>query len=672
MTGVPGFMQRGIIQPKYILAIVAILMVIMMGMGLYELSASRRDIIRVLEEEAMSLAESISVMSDNSLTCFSKIEDLMTTRLLNNAELLERMDYAGRLSEEILAEISERNDIYQISVFGEDGRRILDSRRQETPGMSEVEYIDPSLVSLLDGTKEEMVVGWTAGIHRRKGGAIILDLDAEKILEFRKSMGIGSVIQSIGENEGIDYIVLQDEVGLVLASQNVTRMRRIAGDDFLEEALRNRWLDTRVYSFEGEDVLEVVSPFQIDNSSYGLFRIGLSMDEVHAVEARSRQRLILTVFVMFVVAIVSLSFLLVSQNYSLLSKAYNRMQTHTGMVLENIADGIIVLDNKGIISVFNRAAERIFRRAENEAVGTSVDGLDPAIREMLEDAANIQSSDRSSEIKVRVPEAGERLLSVRVSSFAGAGGETDSVIVIVRDVTEERAMEENIRRTEQLTAMGKLASAVAHEVRNPLNAISMIAQRLGREFSPSQGEEDYRGLVGTVRSESARINGIIEEFLRFARPPKLNRQPVDMDELLSETVSLIRAQAMERGIEIDEVYSSLGVWNVDREQTKQVLLNLLLNGIEAMPGGGSLSIKSYVVEGRLCVEISDTGGGIPEEDLPRIFDLYFTTKDAGTGLGLSIVQRVVAEHGGWIDVDSEPGKGTTFRICLPEEVGADE
>jgi signal transduction histidine kinase len=220
--------------------------------------------------------------------------------------------------------------------------------------------------------------------------------------------------------------------------------------------------------------------------------------------------------------------------------------------------------------------------------------------------------------------------------------------------------------------MGKLASAVAHEVRNPLNAISMIAQRLGREFSPSQGEEDYRGLVGTVRSESARINRIIEEFLRFARPPKLNRQPVEMDELLSETVSLIRAQAMERGIEIDEVYSNLGVWNIDREQTKQVLLNLLLNGIEAMPGGGSLSIKSYVVEGRLCVEISDTGEGILEEDLPRIFDLYFTTKDAGTGLGLSIVQRVIAEHGGWIDVDSNPGKGTTFRICLPEEVRTDE
>ena len=672
MTGVPGFMQRGIVQPKYILAIVATLMVIMVGMGLYELSASRRDIIRVLEEEAMSLAESISVMSDNSLICFSKIEDLMTRRLLNNAGLLEQIDYEGRLSQEMLAEISERNDIYQISVFGEDGSRILDSRQQKAPGMPEVEYIDPALASLLDGTEEEMVVGWTAGVYRRKGGAIILDLDAEKILEFRKSMGIGSVIQTIGENEGIDYIVLQDEVGLVLASQNVTRMRRIAGDEFLEEALRNKWLDTRVYSFEDEDVLEVVSPFQIDEASYGLFRIGLSMDGVRAVEARSRQRLILTAFVVFVVAIVSLSFLLMSQNYSLLSRAYSRMQSYTGMVLENIADGIIVLDNKGVISVFNRAAERIFRKPENEAVGTSAEKLGPAIREILEDAADIQLPDRSSEIKVKVPEAGERLLSVRASSFAGTGGEADSVIAIVRDVTEERAMEENIRRTEQLTAMGELASGVAHEVRNPLNAISMIAQRLGREFSTREGEEEYRGLVGTIRSESARINGIIEEFLRFARPPKLNRQPVGMDELLSETVSLIKAQVMERRIEIDEEYSSLGVWNVDREQTKQVLLNLLLNGIEAMPDGGSLSIKSYVVEGKLCVEISDTGEGIPEEDLPRIFDLYFTTKDVGTGLGLSIVQRVIAEHGGWIDVDSEPGKGATFRICLPEEVGTDE
>ncbi len=185
-------------------------------------------------------------------------------------------------------------------------------------------------------------------------------------------------------------------------------------------------------------------------------------------------------------------------------------------------------------------------------------------------------------------------------------------------------MEENIKRTEQLTAMGKLASAVAHEVRNPLNAISMIAQRLGREFVPQEEEEQYHELTSMVKSESARLNGIIEQFLEFARPPKLNRQPVDMDQLLDETTSLVGIQAAEYGIEVHKKYSDLGKWIVDREQMKQVFLNLLLNGIEAMPDGGVLSIRGCSEDETLCIEVSDTGKGISEEEMPRIFDLYFT------------------------------------------------
>jgi signal transduction histidine kinase len=232
-------------------------------------------------------------------------------------------------------------------------------------------------------------------------------------------------------------------------------------------------------------------------------------------------------------------------------------------------------------------------------------------------------------------------------------------------VTEAKMMEENIKRTEQLTAMGKLASAVAHEVRNPLNAISMIAQRLAREFAPQEEEEQYQELTSMIKSESARLNGIIEQFLDFARPPKLNRQQVDIEQLLDETASLVEAQLSERGIEIHREYSGLGEWIVDREQIKQVLLNILLNGIEAMPDGGVLSVKSGVDDKMLHIEISDTGEGIPEEELTRIFDLYFTTKETGTGLGLSIAQRIITEHGGWLDVDSKPDSGTTFRIHLP-------
>jgi len=200
----------------------------------------------------------------------------------------------------------------------------------------------------------------------------------------------------------------------------------------------------------------------------------------------------------------------------------------------------------------------------------------------------------------------------------------------------------------------------------------MIAQRLEREFVPQEDEAEYKDLLDIVRSESGRLNGIIEEFLSFARPPRLNREQVALDQLLDETISLIEAQAAGKSIQVVREYSELGSWFLDMEQMKQALLNLLLNGIEAMPEGGILSVKGRKDEKILYLEISDTGKGIPQEEIPRIFDLYFTTKDTGTGLGLSIVQRIIMEHEGRVDVENKPGKGAAFRIYLPyESIDAD-
>jgi len=668
MTALPGVLRRGIIQPKYILAIVIVLMGMMVAMGLYEISASRQDIMSVLKEEATSLAEAISIMSDNSLVCFGEIEYLVSERLLSNARILELLDSESPLSEEMLRDIAEQNNIHGILVYNGDGTIILDSHTQEEPALQQLEA---RIKAFLSGDEDEAIINldeadrYAIAVRRSKGGAIVIGVDSLEILEFRKSIGVGSLIQEIGENEGIEYIVLQDENGLILASRNVTQMRRIAGDDFLHNALDHRQVDMRTYLFNGREAMEIVSPFQIDDESYALFRIGLSMDAIRAAESRGRNRLVFTALVVLAVGAVSLSFLLVSQNHSLLSRAYDRIQTYTGVVLENIADGIIVSDTDGTISVFNKAAEQIFKKPGDKMTGLSVNELPPSVAELLTEAADSKIPERDTEIRVNMQDSGTRLLSVRTSHFAGTETETDSVVAIIRDITEARTMEENIRRTEQLTAMGKLASAVAHEVRNPLNAISMIAQRLGREFSPQEDEEQYHELTSMVKSESARLNGIIEQFLDFARPPKLNRQQVDMDQLLDETVSLVTMRSAEHGIEIHKEYSGLGRRMVDREQMKQVLLNLLLNGMEAMPDGGTLSIKGYIEDETLCIEVSDTGEGIPEDELTRIFDLYFTTKETGTGLGLSIAQRIVMEHGGWLDVDSETGSGAAFRIHLP-------
>jgi signal transduction histidine kinase len=223
------------------------------------------------------------------------------------------------------------------------------------------------------------------------------------------------------------------------------------------------------------------------------------------------------------------------------------------------------------------------------------------------------------------------------------------------------------QRKDRMTAMGELASGVAHEIRNPLNAIGMIVQRFEREFMPTEGVEEYRTLARTVRSEVDRVNAIIRQFLDFARPPKLYRKSVDLDMFLDETATIVASKAEAKGIALHREFGGGGILSLDREQMKQAVLNLLINAIDATPAGGRIALRSVVGDkGVVVVEVTDTGSGIPQELRNRIFDPYFTTKEEGMGMGLSLTHRIVAEHGGSIEVESEVGKGSTFRIKVPQ------
>ena len=226
-----------------------------------------------------------------------------------------------------------------------------------------------------------------------------------------------------------------------------------------------------------------------------------------------------------------------------------------------------------------------------------------------------------------------------------------------------KKLEEAARRQEKLTAMGELASGVAHEIRNPLNTIGMIVQRLKREFPVNDGE--YDSLLKIVRDEVSRMNKIIEQFLRFARPPSLQLEPTNMAEFLNEVILQIKSQVEDKGIQLEELIESLPEINIDKAQMKQALLNLILNAIEATSQGGKISIRAYSDAQEVRIEIADTGVGIPEENLAKIFDLYFTTKDTGTGMGLALVNRIIVEHGGRIEVSSQEGEGTKFILSLP-------
>ncbi|HOT97622.1 MAG TPA: ATP-binding protein [bacterium] len=237
--------------------------------------------------------------------------------------------------------------------------------------------------------------------------------------------------------------------------------------------------------------------------------------------------------------------------------------------------------------------------------------------------------------------------------------------VLLRDLHERRRAEEQRQRQERLMALSHLASGVAHEIRNPLNAVSMVAQRLQREFTPAQDTVEYQQLTGMLVTESRRINEIINQFLQFARPAPLNKIPTRLDALVNHVAALMQSEAAHSGITLSSHCREVREMQADPDKLTQALLNLVRNSLAACENGGHITLSCEAQGERIVIHIEDDGSGIAPEHLGKIFNLYFTTREEGSGLGLSIVQQIVAQHEGTIEVKSEPGQGTRFTISLP-------
>lgn len=252
-----------------------------------------------------------------------------------------------------------------------------------------------------------------------------------------------------------------------------------------------------------------------------------------------------------------------------------------------------------------------------------------------------------------------------VSTTLRPDGALESRTAVIKDLTDSRRLELEVKRKEKLSAMGELASGVAHEIRNPLNAISMIAQRYEKEFVPRSGLREYRSLTGVLQKEVKRVNSIVQQFLRFARPPKPQFAEVDARQFVDHIAMLFKGQAKAKDVRFSAVCEENGLLFIDAEQMTQALINLLQNALDAASKGDSITLHVCKDEKSVTFRVTDTCSGIAAEQLSRVFDLYFTTKPDGTGMGLAITQRIVSQHGGEIHVESDAGKGSRFSIALP-------
>ena len=234
-----------------------------------------------------------------------------------------------------------------------------------------------------------------------------------------------------------------------------------------------------------------------------------------------------------------------------------------------------------------------------------------------------------------------------------------------RERADQRARAE--RQEEQAALIGTIASGIAHEIRNPLSTLRMNLQLLREDWDDPITEREQKGRkrIDVLLRETVRLDTVVSDFVRFAAGHALQLEPADLNVLAGELLDFLGPQAERNRIRLVRDFArGLPRIEVDVSLLRQSLLNLLVNALQAMPGGGDITVRTFEEGPFVKVEVRDTGPGIPPENLERIFSLYFSTKPGGTGLGLAMVKKIVEEHGGAVEVRSEPGKGAAFTVCL--------
>jgi two-component system sensor histidine kinase HydH len=529
-----------------------------------------------------------------------------------------------------------------------------------------------------------------------KGAALIRSFEAGARTGIGMRWGgfqLQKLLMESAQQPGIDYLIVTDLDGTILADSDPSRLGMGYGLDldlpgiFRSEALGRR----QVPNSEGADSFEVYRRFAPTDDRFPGFPdpmlapppppgppeeaakaapgmvifVGLDMGPIEEAHAEDIRHTIWMALLFLLIGCSGVISLLLAQGYRAAHTSLSRIKAFSDSLVENMPIGLVAADGKGDLIAFNQTAEAILGRSAGEALGRKAEEILPGscreiFRQLAEKGGLIER-----EIDCTVAEGKTIPLEVIATALSGEDGSFVGHVLLFRDLTEMERLKQEVARNQRLASLGGLAAGVAHEIRNPLSSIKGFATYFRERYRENAADRETAEVM--IR-EVDRINRVITQLLEFARPMAMNRTPASLQSLIRHSLRTVEGQAREKGVSIEsDLPPEIGPVSLDSDRIGQVLLNLCLNSLAAMETGGTLRV-SLGRAGRqtIRIDIADTGAGIRKEDLPRVFDPYFTTKPSGTGLGLAIVHRIVEAHGGEIRIESETGRGTTVTLLLPE------
>ncbi|MFO7569341.1 MAG: ATP-binding protein [Smithellaceae bacterium] len=479
------------------------------------------------------------------------------------------------------------------------------------------------------------------------------------------------LLMETAQQPDIDYMIVTDERGRILADSEPAMLGLHYGLDLdtggIAGSMEIAWRQTA--NPDGAGTFEVYrgfspwrdSPDGPQRSPMTVF-VGFDMSKIERASRQDAVRTVIIALILVLIGSLAIVSLFLVQAYRLTRSSLSRVTVFSEALVKNLPIGLIALDHQGRIAACNEKARDLFDVACPDALGNKADTLLPgALWQLLEDVrgdAGVKERDVTLTDSRHETRNWEVVAATFVDDEANEGR-----ILLARDVTALRLMEQEVARSRHLRAIGSLAAGVAHEIRNPLSSIRGFAVYFKERLS---GHPDDQQTADIMIAETERLNRVITQLIDFARPLTLKKEPANLADLVLHSIRLVAAEAGKNAVAIEvRAKDDLPAVEVDADRVKQVLLNIFLNALAAMPGGGRLSVEFAILRDCVEVSVSDTGEGIPAEHMPRIYDPYFTSKPAGTGLGLAVVQKIMDAHGGWIQIESTAGQGTNVVLRFP-------
>jgi len=342
-----------------------------------------------------------------------------------------------------------------------------------------------------------------------------------------------------------------------------------------------------------------------------------------------------------------------------------RVEAFRDILISSLPVGLIATDTKGGIILYNKFSRKLTGISEKKALGG-----DPAVFEKMPDIhaafktkGTPQKELYQKEVQLLSDTGVSHTVLLSRLTIIDSGDSFVGTLLMMQDLSQVKELEMELRRSERLAALGKMAAGVAHELRNPLSSIKGLALVLKSKFSSDNNDHETADILV---QEVERLNRSISELLDYARPQKLQKVDVDLHKLLNKGVSLLCIDAEATGVQmVTDFPKTLPMVKADEDKLNQMFLNLFLNSIQAMESGGTLTISTIKTATSIRVTVSDTGCGIEEKNLGRVFDPYFTSKPEGTGLGMAMSAKIVEEHGGTITLRSIVNQGTSVVVEIP-------